>query len=247
MDRICHEVRRPLAAIQAYAELLADEVAGKLNDEQRKQVEVVTANTRGLARLIADLHESFEALTDGLVAQWDAHDLEALLFSLAEEYGTPVCIRPIRLTVRTDGPLVHPRVDERLLRAALRRAIDNAIVFGAPGGEVVLESKRTPRGARIAIMDRGPGLDAEGIERAFECFVRGSPPSGFPAKGVGLGLPVCRAIVEALGGTVQIEAREPGGLAVVVDLVWEARDVDDDRASRMDPRQTVVRSRRVAT
>lgn len=232
MDRICHEVRRPLAAIQAYAELLADEVAGSLNEAQRKQVEVIASNTRGLARLVTELHESFEALTQVLQPQWDAHDLESLLFSLAEEYRAAVCTRPLRLTTQTDGPLVHPHVDERLLRSALRRAIDNAIVFGAPGGEVVLESKRTRTGARIAVLDRGPGLDAAEIERAFECFARGNPPPGFPAKGVGLGLPVCRAIVEALGGSARLEPRRPAGMALVMELPWQTRGDDDGRANR---------------
>lgn len=231
VDRICHEVRRPLAAIQAYAELLQDQLCGPLNEKQLEQVGVVVTNARGLARLVEELHEAHAALTGLLEPRFEERDLEECLTALAAEYDERVRADGRRLALATSGPLLHPRVDERLLAAALRRVVDNALAYAGEGGEVRIELASTRRGARIRVHDAGPGMQPEDSERAFECFTRGAPPAGAPARGVGLGLPVCRAIVEALGGSVRARARHPRGLTLEIELPCaEARA--DGRAPR---------------
>jgi K+-sensing histidine kinase KdpD len=217
-DRVCHEMRGPLTAIDAYSELLVDEVSGALNAEQQAQLAVVRAGVRTLDDLVGGLYQTFESMSGELRPQWGEHDLEQLLYDLADEYEESCVGRGVRLSVLTAGPVVHPHTDSVALARALRRGIDNALQYGADGGAIVLRLECDGHRARISVEDEGLGIPVEEHERVFDAFYRGERGSRVSAKGIGVGLTHCRAVLECLGGTAHVENRHPRGASLVLEL-----------------------------
>ena len=108
------------------------------------------------------------------------------------------------------------RVDAARIRQALMILLDNAKRYGGDEIHMILET--TPSGYRIAVEDNGPGMSDADKEVAFERFFRGSNSAERYDSGLGLGLPIAKGIVEAHGGTVQLEDSPLGGLCAVVHL-----------------------------
>jgi signal transduction histidine kinase len=102
------------------------------------------------------------------------------------------------------GPTVAVKASAGVLSVAITNVLENAIKFSGPGGRVTVTVKREDRDAVIAVADTGPGLSPEDIPLVFERFHRGSVPRSTGTPGVGLGLAICRAVVERQGGRVSV-------------------------------------------
>ncbi len=217
VDRICHALRSPISVVNAFAELLEDEIPGSLNVAQHEYVASVRKNLRKLNGLITDLYETFEAASHGIRPEFESFDLEQLLLELAEEREADCRALGMQLSVIADGPLVHPRMDGRRLKAALGRLVDNALRFGSQGGELIMQLTKLDGCARVEVRDQGPGIPEDELPNIFDCFYRLERDGG-TTRGIGVGLTICRATVEALGGKVWAENDVRGGTAFVVEL-----------------------------
>lgn len=109
------------------------------------------------------------------------------------------------------------RVDRILLRRAIGQLVENARKYSPSAGEVRIETSVRDGRVEVRVLDRGPGIAPEDRERVFEKFYRGRAWSG-KVEGTGMGLAIAKAIIEAHGGTIRVEARPGGGTAVVITL-----------------------------
>ncbi len=209
VDLVCHELRKPVAVILAYAELLVDEIAGPLNDKQKTQLETVLKNVQRLDRLIGDLFETFRIVSDSAPPRREQQDLERLCHDLAAQFEASCRERGVRFTVRTPGEVVHAGLDAGRLRSALTRLIENLLRFAGEKEPLVLSLARHDGLARFELRDPGPPLSQEETERIFDLFYR--PERDLQAAGPqdGAGLGVCRVLVESLGGRIWAE-NQPG-------------------------------------
>jgi len=208
VDRVCHELRRPIAAIDAFAELLSDEVSGPLNAEQKAHLAVVRRNTQRLSQSVQDLFVSFYSMANDVPPRLGAHDLESLCFEIAEELDARFRERDVRLSILTEGPLVHPRMDESRLRAALVRLLENCLGLSGAGDGVQLKLALRGEIARIEVRDPGPCLSNEELGRVFDLFYR-PERDRFEDRGGG-GLSICRALLESFGARIWAENRAEG-------------------------------------
>jgi two-component system sensor histidine kinase KdpD len=111
--------------------------------------------------------------------------------------------------------------------------VDNAVKYAPPDSEVAIEARCCEAGVEISVSDDGPGLAPGSESSIFEKFVRGQPESA--TTGVGLGLAICRAIVEAHGGSIRAENRPSGGARIAFTLpVGEAPAVDAALIARLE-------------
>jgi signal transduction histidine kinase len=194
-----HELRTPVAALQATAERLLREQPAR---PERDAIEAQLArDSRRVGRLIDDLLN---------LARLDARERphrEAV--DLAEVASAAVAamsaVNPAaRVELVTNGPVPATGDRDALLRA-LGNLLDNAI---AVAETVVVEVTESANGAAIAVTDNGPGIPADQCERIFEPFVR---LSASPGGGTGLGLAIVRRTIESHGGTITCEAPPAGG------------------------------------
>jgi signal transduction histidine kinase len=106
-------------------------------------------------------------------------------------------------------------IQPNLIRRAIRNLVDNALKY-AGGAEVAVAGQ--DGGVTIAVLDRGPGLAPEELDRVGGAFYRAEPSRNRETGGAGLGLSIAQAIVDAHGGTLTLANRERGGLAATIAL-----------------------------
>jgi signal transduction histidine kinase len=194
-----HELRTPVAALQATAErLLRDQPARPARDA----IEAQLARDSGrLGRLIDDLLN---------LARLDARErphrqpVDLADLASAAVAATRTTDPAARIELLTNGPAPATGDRDALLRAA-RNLLDNAL---AVADMVVVEVTQTANGPTISVTDNGPGVPADQRERIFEPFFR-LPRS--PRGGTGLGLAIARRTIESHGGTITCDASPTGG------------------------------------
>lgn len=215
-QNLAHEIKAPLSAIRAAAELLGEEMPAQdrekflnnLRNESERVQQVVDRMLR-LAALEArmELEEKQPVgLAEVLREVWSNHTSEAEA-------------RGVRL-VMEDEEDVEVAGDRFLLHQAITNLVQNAVSFSVAGGEVRLG--RQPREGRVVVSveDDGPGIPEYALPRLFERFYSlPRPETG--RKGTGLGLSFVREIVLLHGGSVEVKNRASGGVRAEVELpVW---------------------------
>ena len=207
LSHASHELRTPLSAIYQFATLLGDGIVGELTADQRECVDVVVRNAGQLRSMIDDLLEATR--TDlavlrlrpesGVSVPSIVRDVVATLGRAASEKGLTLTHE-----MPADLPCVH--ADPARVRQILINLVDNAMKFTSSGGvrlAAILDPDMPDR-VRISVSDDGRGLTVEQQAHVFERLyqVPGAAPSA--REGLGLGLYICKELVERHGGTIQI-------------------------------------------
>jgi two-component system phosphate regulon sensor histidine kinase PhoR len=203
-----HELRTPLTSIRGFVEALEDGAIEDPATAQRFLGKIRTHSDR-MAVLVGDLLE-----LSRLEAGERVPDLEETLpADVAEEvvasFAGAATRKDIRLRFANRGaPAV--RTDPERLRRILENFVDNAVKYTPEGGEIeVATSSGHDGGARIDVLDNGPGIAAEHLPRIFERFYRVDKARSRELGGTGLGLSIVRHLAESMGASVSVES-EPG-------------------------------------
>src|SRR5262249_5745968 len=145
-------------------------------------------------------------------AEW--HSVEEIVGSALARLGGRLGDRPVTTTVPPDLPLVP--LDGLLMEQVLINLVDNALNYTPAGSPVEMDASLSGGRVLLGVADGGPGLPPGDETWVFEKFYRGSAPKR--GRGVGLGLTVCRGIVESHGGRIWAENRPGGGAVFRVSL-----------------------------
>ena len=239
---VSHELRTPLAAIIGYLELLDEEEHDNLSDDGREFVTVMQRNSQRLMRLIGDLlfAAQVDAGTLTLVKSEvdipqiarDAHDTARVR---AADRGQVVSLE----IEATDDSLSYVGDRDRLGQV-LDNLLTNAIKFTPDGGRIDLRVRRGAangtgdRAILLEVADTGRGIPEDEQERLFERFARARSADEDAVQGVGLGLAITKAIVDAHGGSIELESDV--GVGTTFRVVLPATDLDrsgTDRAQQV--------------
>jgi len=218
LSALSHDLRTPLTALVGLSETLAQELARepRLGTGEAKAA-AIRDQARRMAQLVDNLLEMARLEAGRAEVRKDWQSLEELVGSALAALEPALPGRPVEVALPSDLPLVN--CDGALIERVFVNLLENATKYTPPGSPIRIEAKVAGPMIEIAIEDRGPGLPP-GRERAiFDKFTRGHPESVVP--GVGLGLAICRAIVEAHRGTIRAENREGGGARFVFALPAE--------------------------
>jgi signal transduction histidine kinase len=210
---VSHELRTPIGALQALLENLADGI----EPPDRATLRVALAQTERLGRLVAQLLDLSRMESGALALHPVRFPLRPLLEQALRECALgdadgvrlKVSVQPGDLAVEADPERVHQVVANLL---------DNAIRHSPPDGRVWLSAHADDRVTAIAVSDEGPGIPEHEAQRVFERFYRADAARSARDGGTGLGLAIARWIVDAHGGEIRAERREPHGCRVVVEL-----------------------------
>jgi signal transduction histidine kinase len=196
MGEVSHDLRTPLTAIKGMLANLVDDAA----PDQRPALEIAERETDRLIRLVQQLLD-FSRWRAGELAldrrPVDVGDLARTATMLVEDRAEH---RNLTLTVEIPPDLSLVFADPDRLQRVILNVLDNAIKYTPSGGMVSLVVSERDRRIQVSVLDNGRGMDKEALERAFEPYCRGE------GGGAGLGLAISRAIVEAHGGTMDIES-----------------------------------------
>jgi two-component system sensor histidine kinase CreC len=208
MHTLAHELKSPIAAIQASAELLSEELPPQ---EFRRFLATIQEQNGRQKQLIDKLLALVRVEQQQGLEGAEAVDLALLLRQAGADAAARLRQHGLRLELEAPAPLTL-RGDALLLRQAVGNLLDNAIDFAPPGSVLRLELARAGAGAGealIAVSDSGPGIPDYALERVFERFY--SLPRPAAAKSTGLGLPFVREVAALHGGSIRVGNGVPGG------------------------------------
>jgi len=212
---VSHEIRTPLTSIRGFATALGDGTVD--GDEQRARAAgVIVTETERIAELTTSLLELAQ-LDAGAVALDDSPVDTALLADALEgRFAAPAAARGVDVVVAM-GPGA-PRADADRLLEAVSTLVANALAFVPDGGRVEVRSELDGGVWRLTVDDSGPGIPAADRERVFDRFAKADSSRSRAEGGSGLGLSICRRVVEAMGGRVWAQESPLGGARLVIEL-----------------------------
>ena len=209
---LSHDLRTPLTALVGLSESLV-RAEPPLAHRERETALAMHEEARRLAVMVTNLLDMARIESGGirLNAQWQA--LEEVVGSALRPLRAVLGPRKVATAISPDLPLL--RFDAVLLERVLSNLLENAAKYTPPSSTVTIAARVREDWVDVSVSDDGPGLPA-GRADLFEKFTRGEQESSLP--GVGLGLAICRAIVEAHGGRIAAGRASEGGAAVSFSL-----------------------------
>ncbi len=198
---IAHELRTPLAVMQGSLQALLDEVYPL----ERSEIAVLYDEARLLTRLVDDLRELSLADAGQLPLHMQAVDVAPILHTAAAQFALATEAQGVQLDVSVSEQLPGVRADPDRLAQVVRNLLANALRHTPRGGKIHLTAVANGI-MRISVSDTGEGIAAENVAHVFERFYRVDPSRARSQGSTGLGLAICKAWLEAMGGTISVES-----------------------------------------
>lgn len=213
LDDVAHDLRTPLTALRGTAELALQR--DREPEAYRTALARVVEASGSASATLDTVLDVAEAEAGALSLDLEPTDLDAVVADVADLYGLVAEGEDVVLAVEPGGAGTV-RADGRRLRRALANLVDNAVKYTPPGGRVTLTTGREPGGAWVAVRDTGVGITPEELPLVWDRLYRSERTRH--ERGLGLGLSLARAIVEAHGGRVTAESAEGEGSIFTVFL-----------------------------
>jgi two-component system sensor histidine kinase BaeS len=213
MADIAHELRTPVAILKGEIEALTD---GVRPADERMSVSL-GEEVDQLSALIDDLQTLALSDAGALSIQKGVVDLSGLVCQCVDSFRARLAAREIRVDERV-AENVTLSADQARLRQLLHNLLENSCRYVTQAGEVRVTLTQNPGVTVLELEDSGPGLDSEQIGRLFERFYRVENSRARTSGGSGLGLSICKNIVEAHGGSIRASHSAMGGLKIRIVL-----------------------------
>lgn len=213
---LSHDLRTPLTVLFGQAEILTLDLASE-GSAHAKQASEIRQHVLNTTRLVNNLLDMARIQSGGFNLKKEWLTLEEVVGS-ALKMLEPGLLHPVNLSLPAPLTLIH--VDGPLFERVLINLLENAIKYAGPQAEIGIEAHLEGEHLQLDVWDNGPGIPPGQEQRVFDKFARGNKESAVP--GVGLGLAICRAIVEVHGGTIAVYNRPQGGACFRVTLRQDA-------------------------
>jgi signal transduction histidine kinase/ActR/RegA family two-component response regulator len=231
-----HELRTPLNAVIGFSEVLLQRMFGDINDRQEDYLRDILGSGRHLLELLNDILDLSKVEAGRM-------ELEPSAFSVrgALEYGLAMvreraATHAITLELDVDPAIGDIETDELRFKQVVLNLLSNAVKFSGDGGRVSVRAVRDDDELRVTVADNGIGVAPEDRERIFESFQQAGRARG-QNEGTGLGLTLCRRIVELFGGRMWLDSEigtgSTFGFSVPERVIAESTEVAfDDTGAR---------------
>ena len=218
-----HEIRTPLTVLGGYTRLLLSEEPGVLNAEQRRFLEESQRSCRRLGKFLDKMLDPCHAGRIEAPLELGCGALGLVVEDVAAMFRPLLLERQLELTLAIDGiPVLS--FDALRVEQVLTNLLGNALKHAPSGSSIRIEARVPEPGVsgqsfvEVSVEDEGPGICAKDRERVFEPYVQLGNQNGGPIEGRGLGLSICRRLVEAHGGRIQLDATGGRGARFVFTL-----------------------------
>lgn len=210
---VSHELRTPLTSVLGWSETLLSEKPGALNDDQRRFVNIIRANGRRLSVLVDEIMTAARIQRGVLSLHRAECQPDALVRQVAESLRPIAQARQVSIELRTDGPAIL-LLDAARIEQVLINLLSNAIKFSHDGGQVIVHSAQVNGRWRLEVADNGIGIPSEDLPRLYERFFRARTAVDSGVQGTGLGLYICKAIIDAHDGVIDLRSTAGAGTRI---------------------------------
>ncbi|MCY2928556.1 MAG: sensor histidine kinase KdpD [Planctomycetota bacterium] len=231
LSSVSHDLRTPLAVIAGASSSLLDSGQGLPEPTRHELLSTIVEESNRLALLVDNLLHITRIESGAVVVNKQWQPLEEVVGSALERMKKQLAGRPVQTHLAADLPLAA--FDGVLVEQVLVNLLENAARYTPAGSPIDVSARIEGNAAVLEVADRGPGLSDEERHKIFEKFYRGLA-AGKGSRGAGLGLAICRAVVQAHGGRIWQQNRPGGGARFIFSLPLEgappAMDVDNPPA-----------------
>jgi PAS domain S-box-containing protein len=206
-----HELRTPLNSISAYADLLAMEVHGPVNEEQRKSLDRIHSSQQHLLSIINGVLDYARIEAGNLKYEIEDVDVGELLSMVEGVIDPQVRAKDLRLKMGESSESLLVRGDPDKLRQILLNLLTNAVKFTPAGGHVEVLCHRSDSYVVLEVRDTGVGIPSDKVETIFEPFRQVHSDLTKASDGVGLGLAISRDLAIGMEGELSVESAQGKG------------------------------------
>ena len=209
IDTLSHELKTPLTSIIAAAGLLEEELQATADETHRKLMQTIIRNANSLEIRLTELLNIVKTGSGKLQLQFEPVDIKSIIL------GTCMQISPLMQNkaqkLNTELPDFVPIIqgDGQRLEQVLLNLMNNATKFTPDGGTITVRLKKQEAGLVVEVADNGVGIASEDAMRVFALFERVRRDADDPGSGIGLA--ICKKIVERHGGRIWVEPAAAGG------------------------------------
>jgi len=214
MADIAHELRTPLSVIQGNLEAILDGVY----QPTPENIAVTHQESLLLARLVNDLRELALIEAGQLQLDLEPIDLEVLAHLVEEAFRPRALEKGVRVVLDFVPGLPRVSADAQRMRQVIANLVSNALRFTPPGGEIRLVSRAKQGEVTVRVEDTGVGISPNDLPHIFDRFYRADKSRSRNAGGSGLGLAIAKQLVEAHGGTIEVESEVERGTTFIITL-----------------------------
>ncbi|MES2483458.1 MAG: PAS domain S-box protein [Pseudomonadota bacterium] len=202
---VAHDLRNPLASIAFRAAMLTKKVAENQGAQElvATHAAAIVESAQRMAGLVDDLLAVSVVDSGGTMLKLEPVQADVLLSMAAEQAAPMIDAARLHLALEHDDDMPPVQVDTHRIMRVFGNLLDSALKFTEPAGQIVVRAQAAPGAVRFSIANSGPALPAETVERLFQPFWQAGRED---PRGAGLGLSICRAIIEAHGGSVWAES-----------------------------------------
>ncbi len=209
LGSISYELYTPIASIVGLAASLRDISKERFlpAPEEEEWLAAIELNAARLRGLVDDLLDLSRLEAGVLRMQFEWVEIEDMLANLRPDLERIADTRTLLILRGRNGACPLVRCDERWIRKVITELVENAAKFSPPESTIVVGIERYEGGVRIGVRDQGEGIPTEHWDRVFERFYQVEGAGSGGPRGAGLGLAICRGIVEEHGGRIWVESR----------------------------------------
>lgn len=216
LSSVSHDLRTPLAAIAGASSSLLESSSKQDTATRSELLHTIADESRRMSRLVDNLLDMTRLGSGNVVLNKQWHVLEEIVGSALTRLRGELKDREVFVAIPQDLPLLY--LDGVLLEQVFFNLLENAARYTPAGSQIEIAAHMEEKQAEIRLADNGPGLPAGSESRVFEKFFRGGTSTIDGQRGVGLGLAICRAVVEAHGGRILGRNRPSGGAEFLITL-----------------------------
>ena len=207
LSSVSHDLRTPLAAIIGSADTLLRKGDDLAAENRKELIQSIREEAERLNQIVRNVLNMTRLESGAIQIRKERQSLEEITGAVIDRLSGRLNGHTLNVQIPEDLPLIP--FDPLLMEQVLTNLLENALRYTPPGTAIELTARVQKAEVLVELADRGPGIPEGQQERIFDKFTRGRVPGG----GVGLGLSICRVILEAHGGRIWAENR-PGGGAV---------------------------------
>jgi two-component system phosphate regulon sensor histidine kinase PhoR len=202
---VSHELRTPIASVLSAAETL--QTAARSDPKATASfVDMIERNARRLGDLVQDLLDLSRIESSEYRLNKETFDVAGVVEGILNLHRERAAGKGIRIATAFPPDLPAARSDTAALDRVLSNLVDNAIKYCPEGSQITVSADRQGEKVRVMVSDNGPGIEGHHLSRLFERFYRCDPGRSRAMGGTGLGLSIVKNLVEAMGGSVQVES-----------------------------------------